>query len=306
MRNFYAKDVFKKEDDMRNSKISISLICLVFGISMYFAAGAFADVQCVGQYEIDDHTIGLWHMNEGEGTLAVNATGDDYYDGYIEGNPLATWATGRFGNGIHLGYNGDNGINLGPLSESGANYTLEINFKWDYAYVGELGYLFSIPEEAFARAYLVDHGASPATYQFQYSVRKGDGEWVIVTTPADNVLDNQWHHLAFTREWDGTNTAFKVYVDGVLKATGGYPIGFFAPGYKSNVYIGSAGALNSMGGVIDEVRYSNIVRTNFQNDWGYQKGDVNKDCYVNFEDLAQMASGWLDCTNPNDPICTAM
>ena len=31
--------------------------------------------------------------------------------------------------------------------------------------------------------------------------------------------------------------------------------------------------------------------------------DLNKDCYVNFKDLAMFAGMWLDCTEPTDPYC---
>jgi len=35
----------------------------------------------------------------------------------------------------------------------------------------------------------------------------------------------------------------------------------------------------------------------------YFGGDINKDCYVDFEDFALFTAGWLGCTNPADPNC---
>ncbi|MHB0947246.1 MAG: LamG-like jellyroll fold domain-containing protein [Sedimentisphaerales bacterium] len=288
---------------MLNSKIFVVGVCLAFGIAMFFAGGAKA-APCLGEYVPDDDTIGLWHLNENTGTTVVNATGDDYYDGILEGDPLPTWVTGRFDKGLHFSRFGDNGINLGPLTSETVNFTMEMNFKWDYAYISELGYLFVVEDAVFARANLVDHGLSPATYSLQYSVRRHDGVWVTIETPTDTPLDDKWHHLAFTREWKDPNVNFKVYVDGVQKASGSYGVGFWDP--HGNAYLGSAGALNSIGGVIDEVRFSKVVRTSFQNDWGHQKGDINQDCYVDFKDIAQMALDWLKCTNPNDPQCTGL
>jgi len=32
-------------------------------------------------------------------------------------------------------------------------------------------------------------------------------------------------------------------------------------------------------------------------------GDLNRDCYVNFEDFVTFASDWLDCANPFDSAC---
>jgi len=38
-------------------------------------------------------------------------------------------------------------------------------------------------------------------------------------------------------------------------------------------------------------------------DWGYFRGDVNHDCYVDLRDLAIMALDWLLCSQPGDPLC---
>ena len=37
--------------------------------------------------------------------------------------------------------------------------------------------------------------------------------------------------------------------------------------------------------------------------WGYQSADVNLDCQVDLNDFAELAAGWLTCTDPNDPYC---
>ena len=36
---------------------------------------------------------------------------------------------------------------------------------------------------------------------------------------------------------------------------------------------------------------------------GYLDGDVNEDCYVDFEDFAELALRWLQCNNPTDLSC---
>lgn len=272
-----------------NRKIFIASVSLISGLAMLLGGTAIAD-QCVGEYAVDDSTLGLWHFNDGIGTAALDDSGNGY-DGIFEGNPLPTWDTGRFGSGVHLTREGDNGVKLGALTALAAGYTLEMYFKWDYAYVAELGYLFSIDDAAFARMYLVEHGAMPATYQIQYSVRRGDGAWPTINTPADNTLDTNWHHLAFTRSWDGVTTGYAVYIDGKLAASGSFAGGFWDPHFDA--YLGSAGYPNSVGGAIDEVRFSNVVRKSFQNDWGHLKGDINQDCYVNLQDVALLAADWL-------------
>ena len=35
---------------------------------------------------------------------------------------------------------------------------------------------------------------------------------------------------------------------------------------------------------------------------GYLKGDFNKDCVVDIDDIAIFTSSWLLSTNPNDPV----
>ena len=69
-------------------------------------------------------------------------------------------------------------------------------------------------------------------------------------------------------------------------------------------------ALSSYGGWVTNVIYDNLLisatETNVQHICGdishpYPVGDLNEDCYVNFADFAEMASHWLDCTDPNPP-----
>ena len=158
-------------------------------------------------------------------------------------------------------FGGGGGINVGPLTGLSANYTIEFYFKWDYAYVDYLGNLFYAQEAAFARSFLVDHGLSPATYRVNYAVRKGNGDWAEIITPADSVLGNdQWHHLAFTRNWDGANTSFAIYVDGNVAASSSFAGGFWEPGLDVLLPFGAAG---SMDGTLDEIRFSNVARTDF-------------------------------------------
>lgn len=40
--------------------------------------------------------------------------------------------------------------------------------------------------------------------------------------------------------------------------------------------------------------------------WGYYPEDLNKDCQVNLEDIAQMAGSWLGCTDPKIAGCQSL
>jgi hypothetical protein len=182
-----------------------------------------------------------------------------------------------------------------------ANYTIEFYFKWDYTYTGELGNLFYADQAAFARSYLVDHGASPATYQVQYGMRKDNGDWATIITPADSTLNNAWHHLAFTRTWDGTNTGYAIYVDGNFSVGGSFAQGFNDPGLNLYMPFGS-----SMGGTFDEIRISNVARTEFGvgPDGGfYDNSDISRDYKVDFKDFALLAKEWMTCSDPAGLNC---
>jgi len=236
-----------------SGKILLTLAAVVLWVST--ANATFTP----GPYTDDAQTLALYHLNQSSGTTVIDdaSSGRTAHNGtIINGTP--NWTTGDFGNGLGVTMGGNIGINAGVLTGLTANYTIEFYFNWDYAYISELGNLFYADGAAFARSYLVDHGASPATYQIDYGVRKGDGGWYEIFTPADSSLTDGWHHIAFTRTWDGTNTGCKVYVDGVEKATGGFAGGFWDPG--SNLYIPFG---SSMGGTFDEIRVSNVARTEF-------------------------------------------
>jgi hypothetical protein len=213
-----------------------------------------------GEYADDSSTLALYHLNQSSGTTVLDdaSTGRTAHNGTVV-NGTPNWTTGDFGNGLGVSMGGSTGINMGALTGLTASYTIEFYFKWNYAYIGELGNLFYAEESAFARSYLVEHGASPATFRIDYGVRKGDGGWYEIYTPADSVLDTSWHNIAFTRTWDGTNTGCMIYVDGVEKASGSFAGGFWNP-TSANLYMPFS---SSMGGTFDEIRVSNVARTEF-------------------------------------------
>ncbi len=39
-------------------------------------------------------------------------------------------------------------------------------------------------------------------------------------------------------------------------------------------------------------------------DWGYKRGDIDRNCKVDFYDFAVLAEDWLGCTMPDDPDCS--
>ena len=55
------------------------------------------------------------------------------------------------------------------------------------------------------------------------------------------------------------------------------------------------------GEIIENVNFGNHCTA--CGDWGYFRGDLNFDCYVDLIDFAILASDWLLCSHPDDPLC---
>ncbi len=49
------------------------------------------------EYSVDDHTMALWHFNEGSGESVTDATGNSE-DGKLD--PGTVWVDGKFGGGL--------------------------------------------------------------------------------------------------------------------------------------------------------------------------------------------------------------
>jgi hypothetical protein len=147
----------------------------------------------------------------------------------------------------------------GPITPGGDNWINgNIIFDRDIYFAGDYG----------------DFGISLAAYRIAFGVdRLGSGNTIYGTTQLN---DNEWHHIALTR--DASGGQLRIFVDGVLDASGAGPAGdvSYRDG-RSSVFpadpylvIGAekhdaGAAYPSYNGMIDEVRISNIVRysTNF-------------------------------------------
>ncbi|MCE5339973.1 MAG: PKD domain-containing protein [Planctomycetaceae bacterium] len=127
-----------------------------------------------------------------------------------------------------------------------------------------------------------------------------------------DVADNQWHFIAGT--YDGARIA--LYVDGLLQNS--YASSGQIAFNNADVYIGNnaEGTDNRFfSGVIDQVRIHNIglpqdkIIEQYVADGGtticaeYLTGDLNNDCYIDFEDFAMIAENWLKCTDITNGRC---
>jgi len=175
----------------------------------------------------------------------------------------------------------------------GNNFRVEAWVKLDastYGYSSKYSILYNYGRFAL---YLID---SSTGWQLQFSCWYSEslGHGSVVKYPNKDA----WHHIA--GEWYMGKQ--RLYLDGVLVNSFTAPVTSVntQPYYGSFLYVGSRSVgAEYWSGLIDEVRISAAVPgTPVCGYWGYYKGDVNKDCYVNFSDVDVMASQWLTSTLP--------
>ena len=80
-------------------------------------------------------------------------------------------------------------------------------------------------------------------------------------------------------------------------------LGFIDPNCASFDRIYCEGSSSKVYGYFDDIKVTEGLPVYECGDWGYPKGDLNKDCYVDLKDLAILAGTWLDCTDPYDQSC---
>ena len=122
--------------------------------------------------------------------------------------------------------------------------------------------------QPFAGSVIVkDQGSNSSGYMIRcggngiINFNIGNGSWHEISTPANSVQLNQWHHVAAT--YDGT--AMKIYVDGELKVQSNIVL-TIGNANNSNLLIGESPSFPGrvFNGKIDEVRIWNIARTESQ------------------------------------------
>lgn len=164
-------------------------------------------------------------------------------------------------NGFALRFDGtDDLLNCGngiPLQITGNKITLEAMIN-----VNEF------KSQPFAGSVIVkDQGSNSSGYMIRcggagiINFNIGNGSWHEISTPANSVQLNQWHHVAAT--YDGTS--MKIFIDGELAAQSNsvFTIGNAS---NNNLLIGESPGFPGrvFNGKIDEVRIWNVARTQSQ------------------------------------------
>lgn len=204
------------------------------------------------QAAIDEHTIAAWLFNEGQGDTIIDSSGHGH-DGLFEGNP--EWVDAKYGKGLK--FPGDDSgyvvVESSPLFEV-EELTIELLIKVEEATGKWQGILAKQQAGCTNRNYgiwvhntkNVFHAQMGANGDCQYSI---DG-----TTP---ITDDQWRYLAFT--FDGEMG--RLYVDGLLENETPYTDPPFFSDDPITIGVPNLANANGFKGIIDEMRISNIART---------------------------------------------
>lgn len=225
------------------------------------------------QAAVDEHTIALWLFNEDQGDKVTDSSGHGH-DGVFNGNPK--WVEAKHGSGLQ--FPGDASgyvvVESSPLFEveqltiEGLIKVEEGTGKWQGIFAKQeagctnrnYGIWVHNTKEVF-------HAQIGANGACQYQV---DGTSMIT--------DNEWHYLAFT--YDGEMG--RLYVDGVLEIETPYADLPFFSDDPITIGVPNLDNANGLKGVIDEMRISNVART---------EEEIREAMEVGFEVLLSVTPG---------------
>lgn len=207
------------------------------------------------EYIVDENTTGLWHMNEGDGMEAIDASPNGF-NGAVQG--VAQWDEEGWKKegepGHSFLFDGNTGIIIGNIPElinpESNSITIE---AWVY------------PENLGGWHVICSHWSGPeGAYHFamdnalpQCSINTDNGK---SSLRGAAIAPQDWYHIAAT--YDSDSGDMTLYVNGEVAAENaghGGKMKNLNTGF--NVVIGSKhGSPFPWLGMIDEVRISNIAR----------------------------------------------
>ncbi len=199
----------------------------------------------------DEHTVLLWHFDEGQGETAVDASGNGR-DGAISG---AEWVEGRFGRALHWG-EGDGNVSVtGDLPGITDRFTLECWVKLDALPTGKQPFwAFDVGGRLGSMVIAI----RPPGVLYVGTQLGSARNWLIGSR---EIPVDEWTHLALV--YDGPAGKIGTFVNGAIDLefdvppdqppvnfTEGNP--FFVRSYR--------GTDEKLIGAIDEVRLSSTAR----------------------------------------------
>jgi len=213
-----------------------------------------------GQLEADEHTVGLWHFDEGSGNKAKDASGNGN-DGTLQNIEEGDWVDGRFGKG--LDFEGQNEyVSTGTTDFPSGNNPATME-----AWVN----LDALPNEAGLMGYGNQTGGTNKGWEIVITTITVDIRNFADTPLSSNfaLSTGKWYYIAGVY----TTTQLKLYINGMGVKTVNFNslnLQTFVSEIGRRPYTGT-GYLN---GQIDEVRISRVARTPEEIRHNYERGVV--------------------------------
>ena len=206
-------------------------------------------------YQLDENTIAYWDFNEGEGNIAYDKTSLQN-TGVIVGG---TWVNGRFGKALQL--DGWDDYVLVPNSPNMklSSYTIECWIKLNaVSYWSPIG-----PVKFWEYGLLYNEGGF-----FRNHVWADGLKWYDVQA---DIEDNLWHYIVTT--YSSSSGELRLYLNGALVESRYEGEGNITQ-TENNILIGrgwTESMWNFYNGTIDEIRISNIARSQREIEKTYQR-----------------------------------
>lgn len=253
--------------------------------------------------------VAHWRLDEESGSIAEDSVGG--HDGALIDD--AAWAPseGQVAGAVLLDGDGDyieiaDSGTIDPNDPTWADFSEEITLScW-------------LKVNEFTDDYQAIVSKGEDAYRIQRDW-ENDSIWFTITPYTINagvagslsVNDGKWHHITATYD----NEFIRLYIDGYPDGETEYADGISVG--ESSLLIGeNIGYERAFNGLIDEVRIYEIglsadkILAEFVADDGYnscgqiyKKTDINRDCYVNLLDFAEIAAMWLECSDVTEPSC---
>ena len=229
-----------------NTASCYNVRCLFIAVTVLALLGGM-----LANAAVDENTVAVWLFEEGAGKTVKDASGNGH-DGEFAGSPK--WVKAKFGAGLE--FPGDAGgyvvvdstkkLELETLSIEAWVKVEEATGKWQ-------GMVCKQQAGCTNRNYGIWVHVDKSVLHAQIGANGGCAFSIDGTT---DITDNKWHHLAFT--YDGKMG--RVYVDGELE-TEAPNAQTFQSADPITIGVPNLNNANGLKGIIDEIRISNVERT---------------------------------------------
>ena len=256
------------------TKSIYSIKCLfITGVVLVLLGGPSTEA------EVDKNTVAVWLFDEGAGDVVKDVSGNGH-DGEFAGKPK--WVKAEFGGGLEFPGDGSGYVvvkstkklELETLSIEAWVKVEESTGKWQ-------GIVCKQQAGCGNRNYGIWVHVDQSVLHSEIGANGACGFAMDATT---DITDNKWHHLAFT--FDGKMG--RAYVDGELEIEA--PNGTtFQSADPITLGVPNLNNANGLKGIIDEIRISNVARTEAEIQ---EAMDVGLAAILSVEPGGKLATRW--------------